>query len=69
MGTVKKVDIEGFSSTEDNSVDLNIYNHFSKSRNNPGINEALWQRIHDHSIDAALRNLIEVNNNGMTNKK
>jgi len=61
--------MEGYSFEKDNSKDINIYNHFSKTRNNPGINEALYQRIHDHSIDEALRNLIEIDNEGMTNKK
>jgi predicted Rossmann-fold nucleotide-binding protein len=51
------------------SVDLNIYEHFSKSKFNPSINEALWQRIHDHSIDDALRNLLEFDENGMTKKR
>ena len=51
------------------SVDLNIYEHFSATKFKPGINEALWQRIHDHSIDDALRKLLNFNSHGMTAKK
>ena len=50
--------MKGFSEKEDNSVDIRIYRHFSATKFNPNINEALWQRIHDHSIDDALRNLL-----------
>jgi len=60
--------MEGFSEKEDKSTDLNIYRHFSASRFNPNINEALWQRIHDHSIDDALRKLLEFDNEGMTRR-
>lgn len=61
--------MEGYSFEKDNSKDLKIYEHFSKTRNNPGINEALYQRIHDHAIDEALRQLIRVDDEGMTDKK
>ncbi len=61
--------MEGYSFEKDDSTDIKIYNHFSKTRNNPGINEALYQRIHDHAVDEALRNLIEIDDEGMTNKK
>lgn len=60
--------MEGFSETGGQSADLRIYSHFSASRFNPNINEALWQRIHDHSIDDALRQLLEFNNEGMTRR-
>lgn len=60
--------MEGFSEEEDHSADLQIYRHFSATRFNPNINEALWQRIHDHSIDDALRQLLEFDNEGMTRR-
>lgn len=49
--------------------DLTIYEHFHRSRYNPPINEALWQRIHDHAIDDALRELIVMNDDGMPTAK
>ena len=49
--------------------DLLIYEHFSESKFTPSINEALWQRIHDHSIDDSLRKLLEFDDQGMTQKK
>lgn len=61
--------MDGYHPAADNSVDLKIYDHFSRSRFNPGINEALWQRIHDHAIDNALRNLLGFNDEGMTGLK
>ncbi len=61
--------MNGYSLEQDQSTDLSIYQHFAKTRNNPSINEALYQRIHDHAIDEALRNLIQVDDEGMTNKK
>lgn len=54
---------------EDDSIDLAIYNHFGRQRYNPSINEALWQRIHDHAMDNALRQLLEFNDEGMTNRR
>lgn len=45
-----------------------IYNHFYQSRYDTNIIEALWQRIHDHSIDNALRNLIGVDSEGDMSK-
>ncbi len=51
------------------SVDLEIYEHFFETRFNPSINESLWQRIHDHAIDSAMRRLLEPNANGDYNKK
>lgn len=61
--------LEGYNDQQDNSRDLQIYRHFSRHRYNPPINEALWQRIHDHSIDEALRDLLEFDQNGMTGLK
>ncbi len=61
--------MEGYSFGNDRSTDLKIYRHFTKSRNNPDIIEALAQRIHDHAVDESLRDLIEMGNDGMTGKK
>lgn len=61
--------MENYHSTEDDSIDLHIYNHFIKNKYTPSIHEALAQRIHDHSIDDALRQLLGYNENGMTEKK
>lgn len=61
--------MDGYSVDNDQSIDLKIYQHFSTHKYNPGINEALWQRIHDHSIDDALRDLLEYDKDGMTKKK
>ncbi|MEL6831382.1 MAG: hypothetical protein AAFP77_00230 [Bacteroidota bacterium] len=49
--------------------DLIIYEHFSSKRYNPTINEALWQRIHDHAIDDALRQLLDFDEHGMTQRQ
>ena len=51
------------------SRDLSIYRHFSYNKFNPTINEALWQRIHDHSIDERLRQLLQFDKQGMTQLK
>jgi predicted Rossmann-fold nucleotide-binding protein len=51
------------------SVDLSIYQHFAKNRYSPDINEALYQRMHDHAIDDALREFIEINQNGLPKRK
>ena len=56
----------GYTYEKDNSTDLKIYQHFSKSKFNPSINEALWQRIHDHAMDEGLRTLLDFDGNGMT---
>ncbi|HLV23367.1 MAG TPA: hypothetical protein VKY36_01130 [Moheibacter sp.] len=53
----------------EDSYDLKIYNHFIKSKYNPSMEEALAQRIHDYAIDVALRNVIEYDEFGMTQKK
>ncbi|MEL7120862.1 MAG: hypothetical protein AAFO07_15525 [Bacteroidota bacterium] len=61
--------MEGFDELEDNSVDKKIYEHFRLEQFNPSINEALWQRIHDHAIDEALRELLKFDEQGMPQKK
>lgn len=48
----------------DPSPDLKIYKHFSKSRFNIGMQEALWQRMHDFAIDSSLRKLLKPKSNG-----
>jgi len=48
------------------TADWRIYQHFSANKFNPDINEALWQRIHDHSIDEGLRQLLQFDEQGMT---
>lgn len=61
--------MEGYEPENDQSNDIEIYKHFSDSRSNPDINEALAQRIHDHAIDDALRDLIGMTKGGMTKQK
>ncbi|MEM6272140.1 MAG: hypothetical protein AAF998_22070 [Bacteroidota bacterium] len=61
--------LKGFAPEADNSVDFQIYQHFSSKRFNPDINEALNQRVHDHSIDDALRRLLGYAGNVRTKKK
>ena len=61
--------MKGFNPKDDQSTDIKIYRHFSKGKFNPNINESLWQRIHDHAIDDALRNLLEIDEYGMSKKK
>lgn len=51
------------------SLDWKIYHHFVKSKYNPSMNEAMAQRLHDYSIDVALRSIIEYDESGMTQKK
>jgi predicted Rossmann-fold nucleotide-binding protein len=53
--------------SEGKPADLQIYEHFSETKLNPPINEALWQRIHDHSVDEGLRQLLQFDERGMTN--
>lgn len=40
--------------------DLTIYNHFSLYRNMRNINETLYQRSHDHAIDEALQDVLDL---------
>ena len=61
--------MDGYDFEDDKSSDLKIYKHFSKEKYTPSINEALWQRIHDHSMDDALRELLHFGNDGMTKEK
>lgn len=50
------------------TLDLDIYEHFSAQRYRPEIHEALFQRIHDHSIDQAMHKLIGTKADGQTEK-
>lgn len=61
--------MQGFHPQHDESVDYGIYTHFERRRFNPDINEALNQRMHDHAIDDALRDLMEYDDAGMTQRK
>ncbi len=51
---------------KESSCDLKIYQHFEATRNHTPVNEALWQRIHDHAIDHGLRRLLAFDRNGMS---
>lgn len=51
------------------SWDEEVYEHFSENRFNPGLREALYQRIHDHAMDEGLRRLLKFDENGMTAQK
>lgn len=61
--------LEGYNDQKDRSRDLLIYEHFVQTRFNPPISEALWQRLHDHAVDDALRELLDFNDNGMSNER
>lgn len=61
--------MEGYSDESDNSLDLRVYNHFIKHRYNPPMEVALAERIHDYGIDVALRNILEYDETGMTERK
>lgn len=52
--------MEGWTPSKDLSVDRRIYEHFvAHGRDSPSVMEALAQRLHDHAIDDALRDLLE----------
>ncbi|MBC6996533.1 hypothetical protein QWY85_09550 [Neolewinella lacunae] len=59
----------GYDPENDESLDLRIYQHFEYSKYCPNINEALWQRLHDFSIDEGLRRLIDFRPNGLPRRK
>ncbi len=61
--------MDGYSEELDNSVDFNVYNHFVKHKYNPPMEEAMAERIHDYGIDVALRNILEFDEFGMTERK
>lgn len=51
-------------SQPNSTIDFDIYEHFSASKYSPSMVEALCQRIHDNSIDDALRDFIHPDENG-----
>lgn len=55
--------------TDNKTADFKIYEHFKSNQYAVSVNEALAQRIHDFSIDEALRQLITYREDGMTDKK
>jgi predicted Rossmann-fold nucleotide-binding protein len=61
--------MEGYTDEADNSVDLKIYKHFFKHRYNPPMDVALAERIHDYGIDVALRNILDLDDYGRSEKK
>ena len=61
--------MEGYSAAADNSKDLAIYRHFAAAKECPSINEALWQRMHDFSIDEGLRRLLDFDRNGLPKRR
>lgn len=61
--------MEGYSETADNSKDLAIYQHFEHAKQCPSINESLWQRMHDFSIDEGLRRLLNFQADGLPKRK
>ncbi len=61
--------LEGGNGSFVNSRDESIYRHFQYYRKNPPIQETLWQRIHDHSIDESLRTLLNTRDNGQSEKR
>ena len=61
--------LDGYDPEHDNSIDLQIYKHFSLNKYNPGFHHAMAQRLHDFNIDASLRELLIYNKEGMTDKK
>ena len=61
--------LAGYEGGIENTRDHIIYKHFGANKYNPSVNEALWQRIHDHAIDDALRDFIGMQISGMPRKK
>lgn len=61
--------MEGYAPGDDQSVDLKIYHHFEHSKACPSINESLWQRLHDFSIDEGLRRLLRFDADGLPERK
>ena len=59
----------GYDPDADRSLDHAIYRHFvERGRHNPDVREALAQRLHDHAIDDALRDLVGFEPDGMTGR-
>ena len=51
------------------TIDEEIYHHFNDRKYNGSIQENLFQRIHDHSIDDAMKDLLRPDENGGYEKK
>lgn len=61
---------EGYTPEKDNSLDRRIFDHFlCKGKFNPPIMEAVAQRLHDHAVDDALRDYLEIDETGMPKKR
>ena len=54
---------------EHGDCDYHIYKHFEATKFTPSVNESLYQRIHDHAMDDALRNYLKFDKEGMPSKK
>lgn len=61
--------MEGYSREKDESYDLKIYEHFRKWRSRPNLQESLYQRLHDFSMDEGLQRLLEFKADGLPAKK
>ncbi|NJC24564.1 LOG family protein [Neolewinella antarctica] len=61
--------MEGFSPLLDRSTDLKIYQHYENSKSCPSVTEALWQRLHDFSIDEGLRRLLDFSADGLPRRR
>lgn len=61
--------MKGYEPELDQSKDWEIYRYFTQYKLNPPINEALYERIHDHAIDNALRDYIVIRDDGLTEKR
>ena len=61
--------MQGYAPEDDRSVDLRIYRHYETGKACPNLNEALWQRIHDFSIDEGLRRLLDFDAAGLPKRK
>ncbi len=61
--------MEANSETADNTTHLKIYQHFEAAKRCPSINEALWQRLHDFSVDEGLRRLLDFKPDGLPKRR
>jgi predicted Rossmann-fold nucleotide-binding protein len=62
--------MEGWAHGDDRSRDLRIYRHYEAAgRHLPDLREALAQRIHDHSIDVALRSFLRYGDDGLPERR
>lgn len=61
--------MDGYDPKDDQSYDLRIYNHFSYYRSAPCMQEALYERLHDFSMDEALRRLLSFGTDGLPKRK